>query len=68
MGRLRSRKGYERQPKKKIVCYAGNTYASRCSAQTNIYDRLFSNNSDYVSYIKQQEKLKKLITADTIAH
>ena len=67
MGRLRSRKGYERQPKK-IVCYAGNTYATRCSAQTTIYDRWFSNNSDYVSYIKQQEQLKKLVTADTIAH
>lgn len=67
MGRLQSRKGYERQ-KKKFVCYAGNTYATRCAAQTNIYDRLFSNNSNYVSYIKQHEQFKKFVTANTIAH
>ena len=67
MGRLQSRKGYERQTKK-IVCHAGNTYATRCAAQTNIYDRVFNNNSNYVSYIKQQEQFKKFVTADTIAY
>lgn len=53
---------------KKIVCYACNTYATRCATQTNIYDRVFSNNSNYVSYIKRQEQFKKFVTADTIAH
>lgn len=67
-GTLAKPQGVRKTTKKKIVCYAGNTYATRCSAQTNIYDRLFSNNSDYVSYIKQQEQLKKLVTADKIAH